>query len=127
MRVMTVCNADQYKNGSMGEIIKTNDKSVRIKFDNGIVATVAAKKFTLQDGIIFEQIPVVMAYAITANKAEGMTFNKINIVPGFFAPGQLYTALSRSTSLDGINIIGELSPKDLRIDLDALKMTVDKK
>lgn len=127
MRVMTVCNADQYKNGSMGEIIKTNDKSVRIKFDNGIVATVAAKKITLQDGIIFKQIPVVMAYAITANKAEGMTFDKINIVPGFFAPGQLYTALSRSTSLDGINIIGELSPKDLRIDLDALKMTVDKK
>ena len=127
MRVMTVCNADQYKNGSMGEIIKTNNKSVRIKFDNGITTTVTAKKFMLQDGITFEQIPVVMAYAITANKAEGMTFDKINIVPGFFAPGQLYTALSRSTSLDGINIIGELSPKDLRIDLDALKMTVGKK
>lgn len=127
MRVMTICNADQYKNGSMGEVIKTNDKSVRIKFDNGVIATVTTKKFTLQDGITFEQIPVVMAYAITANKAEGMTFDKINVVPGYFAPGQLYTALSRSTSLNGINIIGDLTPKDLRVDLDALKMTVDKK
>lgn len=127
MRVMTVCNADQYKNGSMGEIIKTNDKSIRIRFDNGITTTVAAKKFMLQDGITFEQIPVVMAYAITANKAEGMTFDKINVVPGFFAAGQLYTALSRATSLEGVNIIADLSPKDLRVDLDALKMTVDKK
>lgn len=125
MRVMTVCNSNQYKNGSMGEIININNKSVRIKFDNGITATVAAKKFVLQDGVTYKQIPVVMAYAITANKAEGMTFDKVNVVPGYFAPGQLYTALSRCTSLDGLNIIGELSPKDLRVDLDALKMTVD--
>ena len=109
----------------MGEVIKINTKSVRIKFDNGIIATVKAKKLKLQDGIIFEQMPVVMAYAITANKAEGMTFDKINVVPGYFAPGQLYTALSRAKTLRGINIIGELSPKDLHVDLDALKMTVD--
>lgn len=126
MRVMTVCNTDQYKNGSMGEIIKLNKRSVQIKFDNGSKATVGTKKFVLQDGITYEQIPVVLAYAITANKAEGMTFDQINVVPGFFAAGQLYTALSRATRLlDGINIIGELTAKDLIVDIAALKMTVD--
>jgi ATP-dependent exoDNAse (exonuclease V) alpha subunit len=68
---------------------------------------------------------VVLAYAITANKSEGMTFTAVNIVPGFFAPGQLYTALSRCTSIDGIYIDGELTEKDLHIDIEALRMTVD--
>ena len=78
----------------------------------------------LQDGAIYEQIPVVLAYAITANKSEGMTFEEVNIVPGFFAPGQLYTALSRCTSINGIYIDGELSEKDLHVDIEALRMTI---
>lgn len=126
MRVMTVCNADQYKNGSIGTITKVNKRSIEIEFDNGSVVTVGSKKFTLQDGITYEQIPVVLAYAITANKAEGMTFDEINVVPGYFAPGQLYTALSRCTCVEGINIIGDLTPRDLVVDIAALEMTVDK-
>ncbi len=126
MRVMTVCNTDQYKNGSMGEVIKLNRRSVQIKFDNGNIVTVRFKKFVLQGGITYEQIPVVLAYAITANKAEGMTFTQINVVPGFFAAGQLYTALSRATSLGGVTIIGELTAKDLIVDIAALKMTIDR-
>ena len=126
MRVMTVCNAEQYKNGSMGTVIKVNTRSIKVKFDNGSIVTIGVKKFVLHDGITFEQIPVVLAYAITANKSEGMTFEEINIVPGFFAPGQLYTALSRCRSIYGINIIGELTAKDLIVDIAALEMTIDK-
>jgi ATP-dependent exoDNAse (exonuclease V) alpha subunit len=125
MRVMTVCNGDKYKNGSIGTIIKTNKSSILVQFDNGIIATVGRHRFMLQDGGIYEQIPVVLAYAITANKSEGMTFKEVNIVPGFFAPGQLYTALSRCTSVDGIYIHGELTPKDLHVDIEALRMTID--
>ena len=125
MRVMTVCNSDKFKNGSVGTIIQTNKNSIRVQFDNGVEATVKRHRFSLQDGVMYEQIPVVLAYAITANKAEGMTFKEINIVPGYFAPGQLYTALSRCTSINGIYIDGELTAKDLHIDIDALRMTVD--
>lgn len=126
MRVMTVCNTDQYKNGSMGEVVKLNRRSIQIKFDNGNVVTVRSKKFVLQGGITYEQIPVVLAYAITANKAEGMTFEQINVVPGFFAPGQLYTALSRATSICGINLVKKLTAKDLIVDIAALEMTIDR-
>jgi ATP-dependent exoDNAse (exonuclease V) alpha subunit len=125
MRVMTVCNGEKYKNGSIGTIIKTNENSILVQFDDGSVATVSRHRFILQDGVVYEQIPVVLAYAITANKSEGMTFTAVNIVPGFFAPGQLYTALSRCTSIDGIYIDGELTEKDLHIDIEALRMTVD--
>ena len=125
MRVMTICNSDKYKNGIIGTIIKTNENSIQVQFDNGTIATVGRHRFMLQDSVIYEQIPVVLAYAITANKSEGMTFKEVNIVPGFFAPGQLYTALSRCTSIDGIYIEGELTEKDLHVDVEALRMTVD--
>ncbi len=125
MRVMTVCNGEKYKNGSMGQIVKINDKSIQVKFDSGNTVTISRRQFALQNGVIYEQIPVVMAYAITANKSEGMTFEEINVVPGFFAPGQLYTALSRCKSIDGIYLEELLTAKDLIVDTEALKMTID--
>ena len=125
MRVMTICNSDKFKNGSIGTIVRTNETSIRIRFDNGTEANVNKQRFVLQNGVIYEQIPVVLAFAITANKAEGMTFDEINVVPGFFAPGQLYTALSRCRHIQGIFIDGELSKRDLHIDIEALRMTVE--
>ena len=110
----------------MGTVTKVNSRSIQVKFDNGSLVTIGVKKFVLQNGITYEQIPVVLAYAITANKAEGMTFDEINVVPGYFAPGQLYTALSRCTSIKGIYIEGNLTAKDLHVDIEALKMTIDK-
>lgn len=125
MRVMTICNAAKYKNGSMGVVTEIHPKTIQVKFDNGVVSTVRTKKFALQNGVFFEQIPVVLAYAITANKAEGMSFSAINVVPGYFAAGQLYTALSRCKNIARLHIVGKLSAKDLVVDLAALRMTVE--
>lgn len=125
MRVMTICNGDKFKNGSIGTIVKLDDNSISVWFDNDVVTTITKKRFSLPDGTIYEQLPIVIAYAITANKSEGMTFDAINIVPGFFAPGQLYTALSRCRDVERIYIYGKLSTKDLHIDIEALRMTID--
>ena len=65
-----------------------------------------------------------IAYALSSNKCQGCTFDVINIVPGFFAPNQLYVALSRCKTLENIHILGELKEKDLHVDKKALKMTV---
>lgn len=124
MRIMTICNADKFKNGSMGRIIKIKPNGIQVRFDNGAEVTIPTMRFKLQDGGIYEQLPVVLAYAITANKSEGMTFDEINVVPGYFAPGQLYTVLSRCKSIKSIHIIGELSEKDLIVDVAALEMTI---
>ena len=124
MRIMTVVNDRQYKNGSLGTILKVNDNSIRVLFDNCRIATIRRKKFTLSDGGIYEQLPVVLAYAFTVHKCQGCTFDAVMIVPGFFAAGQLYTALSRCRSLDGICIDGEITKKDIIIDTEALQMTV---
>jgi ATP-dependent exoDNAse (exonuclease V) alpha subunit len=65
-----------------------------------------------------------LAYAFTVHKCQGCTFDYVAIVPGFFAAGQLYTALSRCKSLEGIYIEDDLTAKDIIIDVEALKMTI---
>ena len=101
-----------------------NDNSIRVLFDNGKIAVVRRKRFTLPEGSVYEQIPVVLAYAFTVHKCQGCTFDAIVVVPGFFAAGQLYTALSRCRDINGICIDGIIESKDVIVDTDALRMTV---
>ena len=61
------------------------------------------------------QFPLVLAYACTIHKVQGLTLEKIVISfqlhkQNHFKPGQMYVALSRVTSLDGLYLIGNFSP-----------------
>lgn len=124
MRIMTIVNDRKYKNGSIGTILEVKENSIRVQFDNRRKATIRRKRFTLPDGSVYEQLPVVLAYAFTVHKCQGCSFDSVVIVPGFFAAGQLYTALSRCRSLDGLYIDGNITKEDLIIDTEALRMTV---
>lgn len=52
---------------------------------------------------VFRQYPLRLAWAITIHKSQGLTFERAIIDAGrSFAPGQVYVALSRCKSLEGL-------------------------
>lgn len=65
----------------------------------------------------FSQYPLRLAWAITIHKSQGLTFEKAIIDAGkSFAAGQVYVALSRCTSLDGMVLQSRINTDSLRTD-----------
>jgi hypothetical protein len=66
----------------------------------------------------FTQYPLMLAWAVTIHKAQGKTFNRaiIDIGRGTFAHGQMYVALSRCTSLEGLVLKKPVEMKHIWMD-----------
>lgn len=112
-QVMCTINLDQELgiiNGSQGKVIDFNEKNEPIvKFDyNNIIIPI--QKHTWYNDIYEEygiqQIPLILSWAITIHKSQGITieYANINIGSNIFECGQSYVALSRVKSLDGLFI-----------------------
>jgi len=65
----------------------------------------------------FKQFPIRLAWAITIHKSQGLTFDKAVIDAGSsFAAGQVYVALSRCTSLEGLVLHSKIFPHAIATD-----------
>lgn len=65
----------------------------------------------------FTQYPLRLAWAITIHKAQGLTFDSVIIdADAAFAPGQIYVALSRCKTLQGITLSREIPASAIHTD-----------
>jgi ATP-dependent exoDNAse (exonuclease V) alpha subunit len=55
---------------------------------------------------VYRQFPLMPAWAVTIHKAQGLTLERVmvDLARGAFADGQVYVALSRCQSLEGLSL-----------------------
>ena len=72
----------------------------------------------------YSQFPIRLAWAITIHKSQGLTFEKAIIDAGAsFAPGQVYVALSRLTSLEGLILFSRIHPHCIQTESRTIEFT----
>jgi ATP-dependent exoDNAse (exonuclease V) alpha subunit len=113
-------------NGAKGVVKHVASDSVKIEFCNGGNEWIPFVKVTNPDDSTkwVEFIPVRLAYAITINKAQGSTLDRVVLVIDTIHPkayGKVYTALSRVRSLDTISIRGEIKKSMFRTHPDIIE------
>lgn len=97
-------------NGSRGVIIGFEELRPVVRFMNGIEMIIQFHdwevKLNDQTSICRRQIPLILGYAMTIHKAQGMSLDCVEVDLGLdnFADGQFYTALSRVRTVEGLSI-----------------------
>ncbi len=138
-RVMLLNNdvQNRWVNGTLGTVVSFEDGSdrscvVMVEIDGGGVVSVMPHEWDQYEFVIdpdahavesqavgsFTQYPLKLAWAITIHKSQGQTFDNVMIDIGFgtFAHGQLYVALSRCRTLEGLRLKRPLLPRHIQVD-----------
>jgi len=68
-----------------------------------------------------------LAWVLTIHKSQGKTFNKVilDIGAGAFMPGQVYVALSRCTTLEGLILKKSIQKKYIWLDYHVVKFVTN--
>lgn len=121
----------RYFNGKLGVITSLENQRIKVRcndddsdievgketWENIKYALNDAK--TLEEQVIgsFTQFPLKTAWAITIHKSQGLTFERAIIdAASSFAHGQVYVALSRCKTFEGLVLSTPISPESVKSD-----------
>ncbi len=122
----------QFYNGKTGKIAGMDDDIIyvecpedkdniavsRLTWENNRYALDPDTKEIKENTIgSFTQFPLKLAWAITIHKSQGLTFEKAIVdANAAFAHGQVYVALSRCKTLEGLVLSSQISRQSIRND-----------
>lgn len=136
-QVMVIKNNNKrgYYNGMIGTVTHLNENNVMINV-KGINHRIEFEKWEkfeprsyggkveMEVVATFTQMPLKLAWAITIHKAQGLTFERAVLdVESSFESGQVYVALSRCTSLEGLYLKSRIPKNVIKIDKDVVSFT----
>ena len=99
-----------YCKGDSNDILLRTYKWANIKY----ITNDKTKAIEEEEIGSFTQFPLRLAWAITIHKSQGLTFEKAVIDAGeAFSAGQVYVALSRCTTLEGLVLKSKIKPGSL--------------
>ena len=124
-----VSPAHQYYNGRIGHVVGFEEGKIIVKCpgDDFTISVEPTEwentRYAINEETkviepkvlgIFRQYPLRLAWAITIHKSQGLTFEHAIIDAGAsFAAGQVYVALSRCKSLEGLVLASQIQPYNI--------------